>query len=33
MAYEADVAGTLVEILAEEGETLPIGSPIAMVGD
>jgi pyruvate dehydrogenase E2 component (dihydrolipoamide acetyltransferase) len=33
MAYEADVAGTLNEILAEEGETLPIGTPIARVGD
>jgi pyruvate dehydrogenase E2 component (dihydrolipoamide acetyltransferase) len=32
MAYEADVAGTLNEILAQEGETLPIGSPIARVG-
>jgi pyruvate dehydrogenase E2 component (dihydrolipoyllysine-residue acetyltransferase) len=33
MAYESDVAGTLTEILAEEGDTLPIGAPIAMVGD
>jgi pyruvate dehydrogenase E2 component (dihydrolipoamide acetyltransferase) len=33
MAYESDVAGTLTEILAQEGETLPIGSPIARVGD
>jgi pyruvate dehydrogenase E2 component (dihydrolipoamide acetyltransferase) len=33
MAYEADVAGTLTEILAQEGETLPIGSPIARIGD
>jgi pyruvate dehydrogenase E2 component (dihydrolipoamide acetyltransferase) len=33
MAYEADVAGTLSEILAEEGETLAIGAPIARVGD
>jgi pyruvate dehydrogenase E2 component (dihydrolipoamide acetyltransferase) len=33
MAYEADVAGTLNEILAKEGETLPIGSPIARIGD
>ncbi|HET9197126.1 MAG TPA: dihydrolipoamide acetyltransferase family protein [Solirubrobacterales bacterium] len=33
MAYEADVAGTLNEILAQEGETLPIGSPIARIGD
>jgi pyruvate dehydrogenase E2 component (dihydrolipoamide acetyltransferase) len=33
MAYESDVAGTLTEILAKEGETLAIGSPIAIVGD
>src|SRR3954447_23949626 len=33
MAYESDVAGTLTEILAQEGETLAIGSPIAVVGD
>ena len=33
MAYESDVAGTLTRILAEEGDTLPIGSPIAIVGD
>lgn len=33
MAYESDLAGTLTEILAEEGETLPIGSPIARIGD
>lgn len=33
MAYESDVAGTLVEIVAEEGETLAIGSVIARVGD
>jgi pyruvate dehydrogenase E2 component (dihydrolipoamide acetyltransferase) len=33
MAYESDVAGTLTEILAQEGETLPIGAPIAVVGD
>ena len=33
MAYESDVAGTLTEILAQEGETLAIGSPIAHVGD
>jgi pyruvate dehydrogenase E2 component (dihydrolipoamide acetyltransferase) len=33
MAYESDVAGTLTEILAQEGETLAIGSPIARVGD
>jgi pyruvate dehydrogenase E2 component (dihydrolipoamide acetyltransferase) len=33
MVYEADTAGTLVEIVAEEGDTLPIGEPIARVGD
>ena len=33
MAYESDLAGTLTEILAKEGETLPIGSVIARVGD
>jgi pyruvate dehydrogenase E2 component (dihydrolipoamide acetyltransferase) len=33
MAYESDVVGTLTEILAQEGETLPIGTPIARVGD
>ncbi|HVC07680.1 MAG TPA: dihydrolipoamide acetyltransferase family protein [Solirubrobacterales bacterium] len=33
MAYESDLSGTLTEILAEEGETLPIGAPIARVGD
>ncbi len=33
MVYESDVAGTLIEILAEEGATLPIGDVIARVGD
>jgi pyruvate dehydrogenase E2 component (dihydrolipoamide acetyltransferase) len=33
MAYESDLEGTLTEILAQEGETLPIGSPIARIGD
>jgi pyruvate dehydrogenase E2 component (dihydrolipoamide acetyltransferase) len=33
MAYEADVAGTLTKILAQEGETLAIGSPIAVIGE
>jgi pyruvate dehydrogenase E2 component (dihydrolipoyllysine-residue acetyltransferase) len=32
MAYESDVAGTLTEILVQEGETAPIGVPIARVG-
>jgi pyruvate dehydrogenase E2 component (dihydrolipoamide acetyltransferase) len=32
MAYESDVAGTLTEILAQEGDSLPIGEPIAVVG-
>jgi pyruvate dehydrogenase E2 component (dihydrolipoamide acetyltransferase) len=33
MAYEADVAGTLTEILAKEGQTLAIGEPIAVIGE
>jgi pyruvate dehydrogenase E2 component (dihydrolipoamide acetyltransferase) len=33
MAYESDTAGTLTEILVEEGETVAIGTPIARVGD
>jgi pyruvate dehydrogenase E2 component (dihydrolipoamide acetyltransferase) len=33
MAYESDLTGTLTEILAEEGATLPIGEPIARIGD
>jgi pyruvate dehydrogenase E2 component (dihydrolipoamide acetyltransferase) len=33
MAYESDVAGTLNEILAQEGDTLPIGAPIARIGE
>jgi pyruvate dehydrogenase E2 component (dihydrolipoamide acetyltransferase) len=33
MAYESDLEGTLVEIVAQEGETLPIGSVIARIGD
>jgi pyruvate dehydrogenase E2 component (dihydrolipoamide acetyltransferase) len=33
MAYEADVAGTLSEILVQEGETVAIGTPIARVGE
>ena len=33
MVYEADSAGTLVEIVAAEGDTLGIGEVIARVGD
>jgi pyruvate dehydrogenase E2 component (dihydrolipoamide acetyltransferase) len=33
MTYDADGDGTLVEILAEEGDTLPVGRPIARIGD
>ena len=33
MAYESDVAGVLTEVLAQEGETLPIGTVIAKVGE
>ncbi len=32
MVYEADSAGTLVEIVAQEGDTLPIGEVIARIG-
>src|SRR3954451_4580801 len=32
MVYEADTAGTLVEIVAQEGDTLPIGEVIARIG-
>ncbi len=32
MAYESDLEGTLTEILADEGETLAIGTPIARIG-
>ena len=32
MVYEADTAGTLIEIVADEGATLPIGEVIARVG-
>src|SRR5919197_4969837 len=33
MVFEADAAGTLVEIIAQEGDTLPIGEVIARVGE
>jgi pyruvate dehydrogenase E2 component (dihydrolipoamide acetyltransferase) len=33
MAYESDVAGTLTEVVAREGDTVPIGEVIARVGD
>jgi len=33
MVYESDEAGTLIEIVAGEGDTLPIGEVIARVGD
>ena len=33
MVFEADAAGTLIEIVAGEGDTLPIGEVIARVGD
>jgi pyruvate dehydrogenase E2 component (dihydrolipoamide acetyltransferase) len=33
MVYESDLAGTIVEVLAQEGDTLPVGDPIARVGD
>jgi pyruvate dehydrogenase E2 component (dihydrolipoamide acetyltransferase) len=33
MVYESDTAGTLIEILADENDTLPIGEVIARVGE
>jgi len=33
MVYEADEAGTLIEVIADEGDTLPIGEVIARVGE
>ena len=32
MTYEADSDGVLLEVLAKEGDTLPIGQPIARLG-
>src|SRR5436190_57788 len=33
MVYEADAGGTLIEVIAQEGDTLPIGEVIARVGE
>jgi pyruvate dehydrogenase E2 component (dihydrolipoamide acetyltransferase) len=33
MTYEADTDGTLIDILAQEGDTLAIGETIARIGD
>jgi pyruvate dehydrogenase E2 component (dihydrolipoamide acetyltransferase) len=33
MVYEADAGGVLIEIVAKEGDTLPIGDVIARVGE
>jgi len=33
MVYEAESGGTLVDVIAQEGETLPIGAVIAVIGD
>src|ERR687895_1787035 len=33
MVYESDAAGTLVEIVANEDDTLPVGAVIARVGE
>ena len=33
MVYDADTDGTLIEIVAKEGDTLPIGEVIARVGE
>jgi pyruvate dehydrogenase E2 component (dihydrolipoamide acetyltransferase) len=33
MTYEADADGVLIEVVAQEGETLPIGQVIARIGE
>src|SRR3954453_1230564 len=33
MGYEADVAGTLLEIVVQENESAPVGAVIARIGD
>src|SRR5919109_515228 len=33
MTYEADTDGVLVEIVAEEGQTLPLGDVICRIGE
>jgi pyruvate dehydrogenase E2 component (dihydrolipoamide acetyltransferase) len=33
MVFESDAAGTLIQIVAQEGDTLPIGEVIARVGE
>src|SRR5919202_2669442 len=33
MTYEADTSGTLIEIVAEEGDTVPLGEVIARIGE
>src|SRR4051794_37244755 len=33
MTYEADTDGPLIEIVAQEGDTLPIGEVIAKIGE
>src|SRR3954469_22283695 len=33
MTYDADTDGVLIEVVAKEGDTLPIGEVIARMGD
>src|SRR5918992_3392506 len=33
MTYESDTDGTLIDVVAQEGDTLPIGELIARIGD
>jgi pyruvate dehydrogenase E2 component (dihydrolipoamide acetyltransferase) len=33
MGYEADVAGTVLEIRVQEGDSAPVGAPIAVIGE
>src|SRR5436190_18761649 len=33
MTYESDTSGALIEVVAKEGDTLPIGEVIARIGE
>src|SRR5919204_4884822 len=33
MTYDADTSGVLIEVVASEGDTLPIGEVIARIGE
>src|SRR3954471_21590932 len=33
MTYDSDTDGVLLAVLAQEGDTLPVGEPIAQIGE